>query len=61
VLEPRRDIGITQTLADFGVTEDRFDEIIDEAIKSGNTAVNFRHLSREDMTVLLRHGMAGTI
>ncbi|MDP9156412.1 MAG: iron-containing alcohol dehydrogenase [Pseudomonadota bacterium] len=61
VLELRRDIGITQTLADFGVTEDRFDEIIDEAMQSGNVAVNPRYPSREDLTVLLRHGMAGTI
>lgn len=61
VLELRRDIGITQTLADFGVTENRFDEIIDEAMLSGNVAVNPRHPGREDMATLLRHGIAGTI
>jgi len=57
----RRDIGITQTLADFGVTEDRFDEIIGEAMQSGNVAVNPRRPTADDMAALLRHGIAGTI
>jgi alcohol dehydrogenase len=61
VVKLRADIGITQSLADFDVTEDRFTEIIDEAMTSGNVAVNPRHPSHEDMAGLLRHGIAGTI
>ncbi|WP_144140828.1 iron-containing alcohol dehydrogenase [Paraburkholderia sp. BCC1884] len=57
----RRDVGITRTLSDFGVTERDFDEIIDEAMKSGNVLVNPRFPSREDMAALLRHGMHGTV
>lgn len=56
----RADIGIAQTLADFGVTEAHFEQIVDEALLSGNVAVNPRAPSREDMFGLLRHRMAGT-
>lgn len=56
----RADIGITKTLADFGVSEPRFGAIVDEAMLSGNVAVNPRAPSREDMFGLLRHGVAGT-
>ena len=59
VQQLKRDIGLTQTLADFGLGEDRFDEVIDEALTSGNVPVNPRMPSRDDMRRLLWQGMTG--
>jgi alcohol dehydrogenase len=55
----KRDIGLTETLADFGVTEDRFERIIDEALQSGNMAVNPRLANRDDMRTMLIDGVRG--
>ena len=54
VIALRQDIGITQTLSDFGLTEDRFDEVIDEAMASGNCLVNPRQATRAEMRTILR-------
>ncbi|MGI4945016.1 MAG: iron-containing alcohol dehydrogenase [Janthinobacterium lividum] len=54
----KADTGITQTLADFGLTEARFDEVIDEALKSGNCIVNPRQATREDLRAMLERGCA---
>ncbi|WP_438396110.1 iron-containing alcohol dehydrogenase [Caballeronia sp. DA-9] len=56
----RQDIGITQTLADFGVTPACFDAVIGEAMTSGNVAVNPRYPTADDMAMLLSRGIDGT-
>lgn len=48
------DVGITAKLCNFGVTEGRFDEIVDEAMLSGNVPVNPRQPTHDDMKALLR-------
>lgn len=48
------DVGITAKLSNFGVTEGRFDEIVDEAMLSGNVPVNPRQPTNDDMKALLR-------
>lgn len=55
----KRDIGLTETLADYGVTESRFDEVIEEALRSGNIPVNPRMPTAQDMRQLLVEGIAG--
>ena len=55
----KQDIGLTETLADYKVTPDQFDLIIDEAMQSGNMAVNPRTATREDMRQLLLDAMSG--
>ncbi|OZA91291.1 MAG: alcohol dehydrogenase [Burkholderiales bacterium 34-67-9] len=50
----RLDVGITAKLSNFGVTEGRFDEIVDEAMLSGNVPVNPRQPTKDDMKALLR-------
>ncbi|SOC44049.1 alcohol dehydrogenase [Rhizobium subbaraonis] len=48
------DVGITAKLSNFGVTEGRFNEIVDEAMLSGNVPVNPRQPTNDDMKALLR-------
>jgi len=55
----KRDIGLTETLADYGVTESRFDEVIEEAMRSGNIPVNPRMPTVHDMRQLLIEGISG--
>ena len=50
----KADVGITAKLGNFGVTEAWFDEIVDEAMQSGNVPVNPRQPTHEDMKSLLR-------
>ncbi|MFA5664752.1 MAG: iron-containing alcohol dehydrogenase [Burkholderiaceae bacterium] len=57
----KKDIGLTQTLADFGVAEQHFDAVIKEAMTSGNIPVNPRTPNHEDMRLLLRQAMNGTV
>ncbi len=54
VIALKQDIGLHQTLADFGLTEDRFDEVIDEAMTSGNCQVNPRQATKAEMRAILR-------
>lgn len=54
----KADVGITATLADFGVTAGHFDAVIDEALLSGNCAVNPRQATREDLRGMLAQGCA---
>jgi len=61
VRQLKRDIGMIQTLADFGLTEDRFDQIVDEAMTSGNIPVNPRMPNRDDMLGILRQAMTGEV
>jgi len=60
VEELKADIGITATLADFGVDEARFDEVIAEAYLSGNCAVNPRQATQSDMRAMLAAGCRPT-
>ncbi|WP_029032331.1 iron-containing alcohol dehydrogenase [Salinarimonas rosea] len=50
----KQDIGITAKLSAFGLSEDRFDEVVDEALQSGNVPVNPRQPTREAMKAILR-------
>ena len=48
------DIGITQRLSDYGVTEADLPAIAKEAIVSGNVKVNPRDTSEEDLINICR-------
>jgi len=61
VQQLKQDIGLTHTLADFRLTEKRFDEIVDEAMLSGNIPVNPRSPTRDDMRLLLLQAMKGEV
>jgi alcohol dehydrogenase class IV len=49
-----RDIGIPQDLSAYGVREEHVRPVVEEAMKSGNVAVNPRRACVEDMTRILR-------
>jgi alcohol dehydrogenase class IV len=49
-----KDIGITQTLSDYGVKEEHLDLIVDEAILSGNVPVNPVKTTKEDLKNICR-------
>lgn len=61
VRQLKQDIGITQTLADFGVQEQHFDAIITEALLSGNVPVNPRSPTYNDMRLLLEQALCGEV
>jgi alcohol dehydrogenase class IV len=50
-------IGIPKGLAEYGLSERHVPEVIEEAMKSGNVAVNPRETSREELTDILRRAM----
>jgi len=50
----QQDIGITQKLGDFGMTEADLQDVATEALLSGNVAVNPRKPTLDDMEALLR-------
>ena len=52
------DVGLTQTLSDFGLTPEGFDRVITEAMTSGNVAVNPRMPTHADMAAMLKAAMA---
>jgi alcohol dehydrogenase class IV len=47
-------VGIPKTLAGFGLREAHVDIVVDEAMKSGNVAVNPRQTSRDELAGILR-------
>ena len=49
-----KDIGITQTLSDYGVEEEHLDLIVEEAILSGNVPVNPVRTTKEDLKNICR-------
>lgn len=51
------DIGIPATLSDVGVTREHFDAMADDAMKSGNIAVNPRTTTKEDILRLYEQAM----
>lgn len=56
----KEDIGITQTLSDYGVTEESLDMIAEEAMQSGNVPVNPVKPTHEDLKQLCRAAMSKT-
>ncbi len=55
------DIGITEGLADWKVTEKDLQKIAEEAIKSGNVPVNPRLTRVEDLVAIARKAMHGLV
>lgn len=52
-----RDIGIPAGLAEVGVTDEHFDQMADDAMKSGNIAVNPRTTTKEDVLKLYQEAL----
>lgn len=55
--ELNEELGIPATLSDVGVTEDKLDQMADDAMKSGNIAVNPRSTTKADVLMLYRQAM----
>jgi alcohol dehydrogenase len=51
------DIGIPPGLAGFGLAERHIPDVVDEAMKSGNVAVNPRRTTREQLAEILRRAL----
>jgi len=58
VRQLKRDVGITQTLSDYGVKEELLDPVVEEAMLSGNVPVNPRKPTLEDLKNICRAAMA---
>jgi alcohol dehydrogenase class IV len=58
VRQLKHDVGITQTLSDYGLQEEHLDMIVKEAMLSGNVPVNPRKPSLEDLKSICRAAMA---
>ncbi|MFC5448929.1 iron-containing alcohol dehydrogenase [Paenibacillus aestuarii] len=56
----KADIGITQTLSDYGVTENDLDAIVEEAMLSGNVPVNPVKPTLEDLKQICRAAMSAS-
>lgn len=52
ILELNEALGIPAGLSEAGVTKDKFDAMADDAMKSGNIAVNPRSTTKEDILAL---------
>lgn len=50
-------LGIPSCLGDVGVMEDKFDAMADDAMKSGNIAVNPRSTTKEDILMLYKKAL----
>jgi alcohol dehydrogenase len=50
-------IGIPKGLHDYGLREQHVDDVVEEAMKSGNVAVNPRRTSRDELADILRRAM----
>ncbi len=61
VRQLKEDIGITQTLTDFGVEEEHLDMIVEEAILSGNVPVNPVKPTLEDLKNICRAVMKPSV
>lgn len=57
VRQLKNDIGITQTLSDYGLEEEHLDLIVREAMQSGNVPVNPRKPTLEDLKEICRAAM----
>jgi len=54
-----RDVGIPETLADVGVTEEHVANIAADAMKSGNIAINPRRVALADIERVIRNAING--
>jgi alcohol dehydrogenase len=59
VRELARDIGIPKNLSGYGVREEHIQRVVEEAMKSGNVAVNPRRTSADDLGAILRQAISG--
>ena len=50
-------LGIPASLREVGVTEDKFDAMADDAMKSGNIAVNPRSTTKQDVLSLYQKAL----
>jgi alcohol dehydrogenase len=57
VRELARDVGIPKSLSEYGVREEHVRPVVEEAMKSGNVAVNPRRACAEDMMRILRQAL----
>ncbi len=57
VRELARDVGIPRGLAEYGVGEEHVEAVVEEAMKSGNVAVNPRRASAADLELILRQAL----
>ncbi|MBW8350179.1 iron-containing alcohol dehydrogenase [Bacillus sp. IITD106] len=57
VRQLKTDVGIQETLSDYGVTEQNLDLIAKEAMESGNVPVNPRQATIEDLKQICRSAM----
>ncbi|TJY42274.1 iron-containing alcohol dehydrogenase [Cohnella pontilimi] len=57
VRQLKDDIGIQQTLSDYGVKEEHLDLVAEEAMTSGNVPVNPRQPTHEDLKQICRQAM----
>lgn len=57
VRQLKMDVGIHETLSDYGVTEQDLDRIANEAMESGNVPVNPRKATVEDLKEICRAAM----
>ena len=57
--ELNEQLGIPASLAEVGVTEDKFDAMADDAMKSGNIAVNPRSTTKKDVLALYAKAFVG--
>lgn len=55
--ELNKQLGIPACLSEVGVTEDKFDVMADDAMKSGNIAVNPRSTSKQDVLMLYKKAL----
>ncbi len=53
-----RDIGIPRGLSEYGVREEHVAMVVEEAIKSGNVAVNPRRAGKEELAAILRRALS---
>jgi alcohol dehydrogenase len=53
----KEDVGIPRGLSDCGMREEWVDQVVDEAMKSGNVTVNPRETTRDDLAAVLRQAM----
>lgn len=53
------DVGIPETLAEVGVTEEHVAKIAADAMKSGNVAINPRRVTQREIERVVRNAMSG--
>ena len=57
LVELNEQLGIPASLSEVGVTEDKFDAMADDAMKSGNIAVNPRSTTKKDVLSLYKKAL----